>query len=101
MSTDGAPQEITSLVGREVYSNNGVFVGKVEDVRLDLHEEAVTGIALGELNDELFGARVGPREGVMVPYRWVRAVGDVILINDVVERLRSEDEDEEQVPPSA
>ncbi|MFB6177721.1 MAG: PRC-barrel domain-containing protein [Halobaculum sp.] len=56
MSTDGTPQEITSLVGREVYSNNGVFVGEVEDVR-----------------------------------------GDVILINDVVERLK-EEESEEAVP---
>jgi sporulation protein YlmC with PRC-barrel domain len=100
MTADGAPQEITSLVGREVYSNNGVFVGEVEDVRLDLGEEAVTGIALGQLNDELFEERVGIGEGVMVPYRWVRAVGDVVLINDLVERLQTDD-DEETVSQSA
>ncbi|SEH55458.1 Sporulation protein YlmC, PRC-barrel domain family [Halopenitus malekzadehii] len=81
------PDEITSLVGREVYSNNGVFVGEVEDVRLDLDAEAVTGLALAELNGELFRSRVQPGQGVIVPYRWVRAVGDVILINDVIERL--------------
>jgi len=95
MTADGAPQEITSLVGREVYSNNGVFVGEVEDVRLNLGEETVTGIALGELNEELFAGRVAPTEGVMVPYRWVRAVGDVILVNDLVERLRDDDEEAE------
>jgi len=33
---NAVPEEITSLVGREVYSNNGVFVGEIEDVRLDL-----------------------------------------------------------------
>ena len=99
MTADGAPQEITSLVGREVYSNNGVFVGEVEDVRLDLGEEVVTGIALGELNEELFAGRVGATEGVMVPYRWVRAVGDVILVNDLVERLR-EDEEESTTQPT-
>ncbi|MFB6243043.1 MAG: PRC-barrel domain-containing protein [Halobaculum sp.] len=98
MKPDGAPQEITSLVGREVYSNNGVFVGEVEDVRLDLGDESVTGLALGELNDELFRGRVAPEEGVMVPYRWVRAVGDVILINDIVERLRDDEDDEEPQP---
>ncbi|QHS16023.1 PRC-barrel domain-containing protein [Halopenitus persicus] len=88
------PDEITSLVGREVYSNNGVFVGEVEDVRLDLDAEAVTGLALAELNGELFRSRVQPGQGVIVPYRWVRAVGDVILINDVIERLDVEgDED--------
>lgn len=94
---DGTPQEITTLVGREVYSNNGVFVGEVEDVRLDLDREAVTGLALAALNDELFGDRIEAGRGVMVPYRWVRAVGDVILINDVIERLRDEQEEEETV----
>jgi len=92
------PQEITSLVGREVYSNNGVFVGEIEDVRLDMDSEIVTGLALGELNDELFGDRVDGARGVMIPYRWVRAVGDVVLINDIVERLKEvENEDQAAV----
>ena len=94
---DGTPQEITSLVGREVYSNNGVFVGEVEDVRLDLDRETVTGLAIGQLNDELFGGRIDARKGVLLPYRWVRSVGDVILVTDVIERLRHADEDEEEV----
>ena len=94
---DGTPQEITTLVGREVYSNNGVFVGEVEDVRLDLSQQAVTGLALGELSQELFAGRIEAGKGVMIPYRWVRAVGDVILINDVVERLEDDSEDEEVV----
>ncbi|MFB6157158.1 MAG: PRC-barrel domain-containing protein [Haloferacaceae archaeon] len=94
---DGTPQEITTLVGREVYSNNGVFVGEVEDVRLDLDREAVTGLALGELNAELFADSIEAGKGAMIPYRWVRAVGDVILVNDVVERLKDDEEDEEAV----
>lgn len=91
------PQEITTLVGREVYSHNGVFVGEVEDVRLNLDHEMVTGLALHELNYDLFGDRVGDARGVIIPYRWVRAVGDVILVNDVVERLREEDSGNEEV----
>ncbi len=94
---DGTPQEITTLVGREVYSNNGVFVGEVEDVRLNLDQEAVTGLAVGQLNAELFSDTVGPGKGVVVPYRWVRAVGDVILINDVIERLKQPEDAEEAV----
>jgi len=95
MQRESAPQEITSLVGREVYSNNGVFVGEVEDIRLDLEREAVTGLALGDVNRELFGSRVSGSRGVIVPYRWVRAVGDVVLVNDSVERLGDADEDDE------
>ncbi|GGN16514.1 PRC-barrel domain-containing protein [Halarchaeum nitratireducens] len=89
---DDTPQEITSLVGREVYSNNGVFVGEIEDIQLDLDAEVVNGLALGELNPDLFSDYDTGRRGVIVPYRWVRAVGDVVLINDIVERLKSDDE---------
>jgi sporulation protein YlmC with PRC-barrel domain len=94
MEMESVPQEITSLVGREVYSNKGVFVGEVEDIRLDLDSEVVTGLALGEVNRDLFDTRVSGSKGVIIPYRWVRAVGDIVLVNDVVERLREPEEEE-------
>ncbi|MEF8757724.1 MAG: PRC-barrel domain-containing protein [Halobacteriales archaeon] len=92
---DHEPQEITTLVGREVYSNNGVYIGEIEDVRLGLDAERVTGLALHEVNEELFEGVTGDARGVMVPYRWVQAVGDVVLVNDAVERLRGAEDDEE------
>lgn len=92
---DSEADEITSLVGREVYSNNGVFVGEVEDVRLNLDAEVVNGLALSELNPQLFKGAATGTKGVIIPYRWVRAVGDVVLINDIVERYESEEVEEE------
>ena len=93
MESEPVPQEITSLVGREVYSNDGVFVGEIEDLRLDMTDERVTGLALGRINRELFDDRVEGANGVLLPYRWVRAVGDVVLVNDAVEQLKTADED--------
>lgn len=81
------PQEITILVGREVYSHNGVYVGEVEDVRLDIDNERVTGLAVTELNEQLLEEVADGARGVLVPYRWVMAVGDVIVVNELVERL--------------
>jgi sporulation protein YlmC with PRC-barrel domain len=97
MMRDSVPQEITSLVGREVYTNNGVFIGEVEDLRLDLDAEEVTGLALHQLNAELFTGEEQSARGVIVPYRWVQAVGDVVLVNDIVERIQQEAGDEEEV----
>ncbi|MFB6185171.1 MAG: PRC-barrel domain-containing protein [Haloarculaceae archaeon] len=97
MRNDATPQEITSLVGREVYSKNGVFVGEVEDLRLDLDVPSVTGLALHQLNDELFDDEARRARGVIVPYRWVQAVGDVIIVNDVVERMHQEGDGEDSV----
>ncbi|WP_247728700.1 PRC-barrel domain-containing protein [Halovivax limisalsi] len=94
---DETPQEITALVGREVYTNNGVYVGEVEDLKLDLDTQTVTGLAVGTLSGELFEEESRQGLGIIVPYRWVRAVGDVILVADVVERVREPDEEEEVV----
>jgi sporulation protein YlmC with PRC-barrel domain len=88
-------QEITNLVGREVYSNNGVFVGEVEDIQLDLDRESVIGLALTELNYDLFHDRAAGSRGVILPYRWVRSVGDIVLVNDIVERMRGPEEEQE------
>ena len=92
MSTDGEPAEITSLVGHDVYSNNGVYVGEVEDVQLNLDKETVTALAVTNVNPEVFGSYAGDSRGVLVPYRWIRAVGDVILVNEVVERIADEED---------
>lgn len=94
MEPERRADEITSLVGREVYSNNGVFVGEVQDLRLNLDTEVVNGLAVGALNRVLFEDTETGKDGIIVPYRWVRSVGDIVLINDVVERLKSEEEQE-------
>lgn len=99
MDRDSQPQEITTLVGREVYTNNGVFLGEVEDLRLDLDAQEVTGLALHELNRELFAEEAATARGVIVPYRWVQSVGDVVVVNDIAERIQRAkgDDDEEEV----
>jgi sporulation protein YlmC with PRC-barrel domain len=94
MDRDSDPQQITSLVGREVYTNTGVFIGQIEDLRLNLDTEEVTGLALHELSSELFGAETASARGVIVPYRWVRAVGDVVIVNEIVERIQRQDQGE-------
>ena len=94
MERESAPQEITSLVGREVYSNNGVFLGEVEDLRLDLDTQQVTGLALADLTRELFAREAAAARGVIVPYRWVQSVGDVVITSDIVERVQQEKEDD-------
>ena len=92
-----SPQELTTLVGLEVYSKNGVYVGTIEDLRLNLDTEAVTGLALADVNMDLFDGIVGRGQGLLIPYRWVRTIGDIVIIVDTVERLGSPDNHEEIV----
>ena len=90
MDQQAVPQEITNLVGREVYTSAGVFLGEVEDLRLNLDSEQVTGLAMHELNKELFADEMATAQGVIVPYRWVQAVGDIVIVSDIVERIQEQ-----------
>lgn len=83
--------EITDFIGREVYSNNGVFVGEVEDVQLNIERGEISGLAIINVNQELFNKN---GKGVIVPYRWVSAVGDIVIIKDVVEKLKTQEKKE-------
>lgn len=81
--------EITSLVGREVYTSNGVFIGEVEDVKLNFGTQTVDRLALDYINSELINL---PRNksGVFLPFRWVKSIGDIIVTADFVESLDTE-----------
>ena len=88
-------QEISNLIGREVYSKNGIFVGEVDDVQISLDNEAITGLAVSSVNSVLFKGWDLNGKGILVPYRWVRAVGDIVLVNDIVERMAAKDQTDE------
>jgi len=82
---DEEPQNISTLIGREVYSRNGIYIGEIEDIQLNIDGCEVTGIALGNTNNDAIVQDLSPRNGALLPYRWVNQVGDIVLLNKTVE----------------
>lgn len=82
--------EITSLLNLEVYTQKGAFVGKVDDAVLDMEQRIVSGLALGSVNKDLFDQK---GKGVVIPYRWVTAVGDIILIKHLTRNANDQRKD--------
>lgn len=80
------PDTVSDVFGLEVYTHNGVYLGTVEDVRLNFSQNGATGIALTDVNPEIEEA-AGGGTGVVIPYSWVEAVHDVVLTIDIVKRL--------------
>jgi len=80
--------ELSSLYGQDIYTDRGVYVGKVEDVSVDIKERRISGLAVRNINPNAFD--VGNKRGVIIPYRWVIAIGDIILIKHVKKRGRRE-----------
>jgi len=79
--------EITSLLDVEVYTQKGIFVGKVDDIVLDPEKGSVSGLALGDVNKDLFDQK---GKGIVIPYRWVTAVGDIIVIRHLTRNAKAE-----------
>ncbi len=68
--------EATELIGLEIYTDKGYLLGTIKDVLLDVNEQIIYGLYVEKTNPLLVEEGVP----VVVPYRWVKAVGDVILL---------------------
>ncbi len=82
--------EISSIIGLRVYTDDGRYVGKVEDLVIDMEKKVITGIAMVEYNRTL----IDKKAGVILPYRLVKSVGDIVIVKDVF-RKKKEDEGEQ------
>ena len=77
--------EISSLFGLNVYTNAGTYVGRVNDMVLDVNNRKVTGRAVSDINREIFDV---PTKGDIIPYRWVVTTGDIVIIRDLVNKFK-------------
>jgi sporulation protein YlmC with PRC-barrel domain len=77
-------EEATELIGLQVYTPNGVFLGHVNNLVLDLEGKKVDGLFVGETNPLL----VEESRAVSVPYRWIQSIGDVIILKYFPKRVQ-------------
>jgi len=82
MATSG---EITTLFGLRVFTDEGRYVGRVEDVIIDTESNTITGVVVVDYNKAIIDSTA---RGVVIPYRIVRAVGDIVLVKDVFTRKK-------------
>jgi sporulation protein YlmC with PRC-barrel domain len=72
------PEEVTSFLKLPVYTREGVYVGHVKNVFLEMDEKRVGSLLVTNTNPSLVEGSVD----VAVPYRWVNAVGDIIILSN-------------------
>jgi sporulation protein YlmC with PRC-barrel domain len=75
--------EMTELLGRQVYTAEGRLLGEVENVVVDVEGAKIDGLYIDETNPLL----VDESKPVNVPYRWVTAVNDVVLLKFFPKRV--------------
>jgi len=76
-------EEISEIIGLQVYTNTGVFLGNVNNLVVDVENGAVDGLFVGETNPLL----VEGGRAVSVPYRWIQSVGDIVILRYFPKRV--------------
>ena len=81
--TDINTEEVTSFLKLPVYTRGGTYVGHVRNVFIDMDEKCVSSLLVTNTNPTLVEGTVD----VAVPYRWVNAVGDIVILSHFPERV--------------
>ena len=84
-------KKISEVLGRNVYTDTGDFLGQIEEVNLS--ENKIDGWRIrivGGMSHLVSGAR-----GIIVPHQFVKAVGDIFIVNKASLPIREESEIEE------
>jgi sporulation protein YlmC with PRC-barrel domain len=71
-------KKVNEIIGKNVYTSEGDFFGQIEDVNLSENKVDGWRIRIGSGFMNLFG---GAR-GVVVPHQFVKAIGDVFIVNN-------------------
>ncbi|HSV42122.1 MAG TPA: PRC-barrel domain-containing protein [Methanomassiliicoccales archaeon] len=76
-------EEASELIGLQVYTPSGIFLGNVNNLVIDVENKKVDGLFISESNPLL----VEDSKAVNVPYRWIGAIGDVVLLKYFPKRV--------------
>lgn len=75
--------EMTELLGRQIYTPDGRLLGEVDNLVVDVEASKLDGLFVQESSPLL----VDESRPVNVPYRWVSAVNDVVLLKYFPKRV--------------
>ncbi len=70
-------KKLSEIVGKNVYTSEGDFFGQVEEVNLSDNKVDGWKIRVGSG----FMSMLGGARGVIIPHQFVKAIGDIIVVN--------------------
>lgn len=75
--------EMTEFLGRQIYTPDGRLLGEVDNLVVDVEGAKIDGLFVAETSPML----VDDSRPTNVPYRWVSAVNDVVLLKYFPKRV--------------
>jgi sporulation protein YlmC with PRC-barrel domain len=68
---------------KDVFTEKGSYVGKVEDVECDLKRFKLRSLVIKAIKGSYLSKMLGGKKGVIIPFPMVNAIGDIIVIKHV------------------
>ncbi len=90
MEKKDAAEEVTTFLKLPVYTRSGDYVGHIRNVFLDMEQKRVSSLLVTNTNASIVEGSVD----VAVPYRWVNAVGDIVILSYFPERVTTQKKEE-------
>jgi sporulation protein YlmC with PRC-barrel domain len=76
-------KNISEMFGKDVFTNRGVYGGKVSDVEINLSKFRIRSLIVEAAKGSFLSSIVGGKKGVIIPYQLVENVGDVVIIKHI------------------
>ena len=74
---------ISETYGKDVFTNKGMFCGKVEDVECDLKRFKIRSLVVKAARESYISRMLGNKKGVIIPFPMVESMGDIIIIKHI------------------
>lgn len=76
-------QEMSEVLGKDIFTDKGSYCGKIADVEFDLAKFRLRAIVVDAAKGSYLASVVGGKRGVIIPYAMIRAVDDIAIIKHI------------------
>ncbi|MFT4892260.1 MAG: sporulation protein YlmC with PRC-barrel domain [Candidatus Nanohaloarchaea archaeon] len=74
--------DYSDITGKDVFTRKGSYCGKMKDIEVNLSKFGVRSVVVGAEKGSYLAQKVGGTRNVVIPYRMVESVDDIIVIKD-------------------
>ena len=74
---------LTNLLGLQVYTDKGVYVGILTNVVIDINNKAAEGVFITETKPNIVEDSVD----ITIPFRWIQSIGDIVMLKHFPGRI--------------
>jgi len=83
-------KRLSEVVGKKVYTDSGDLFGMIEEV--NLVDNKIDGWRIVVSRESGMIEVLGGARGIIVPHQFIKAIGDILIINKNAVPVRSEEE---------